>query len=645
MSFWKEMYQSRKAFLVFIPLMMLYATSYFQRTALPGTIFNELQRDCAMNALQVANIGASFVYVYAVCQLFSGMFADKYCGSRVVALGGLIFIAGIILFPLAANHYLLYFARMLTGLGASTMYLSLVKETDRLFDRKNYPIMIAVVYFFGYGGGLCGSLPFERLCSLLPWRSVLMGAAIVSAVCYLLFLWGKSRITMPPPAPVKISFKPLFSIMRNPLSWLILFVSSVNFTVFFIIQTVFGKKFLQDFAGMSSVSAAAVVFSLTFCCMLTILSAGIVSRLCNNRHKPLIIAASGLSLTSSLAMLAGIYYHLPAPLFVVCYLLYAMSAGVPMVFAMAIQEVNSRDTLTQSTAFCNMANYLFVAIVSQLAGLLLESIGGTRDAVSGAMIYSDRAYLVLYLIVSTVSLISFCCTFLIPETRGHYLHLTRPELKKINFSRTAKIITAVLSVIIAAAIASFTLFYKVNDMMEKRYSGKIFEKTENVPVYETALLMGAAEYTRSGRANLYFHNRIDAALELYRTGRVKQIIISGDNSRKNYNEPADMKKALIAGGIPAEALTLDYAGFRTLDSVARAKNLFGKDKILIITQKYHAFRALYLAEKYNIEAAAFAAADVNYRAVKTKNHFREKLARVKAVLDINVFKTKPKFEK
>ena len=426
MSFWKEMYNSRRAFLIFIPLMLLYATSYFQRTSLPGTIFNELQRDCAMNALQVANVGASFVYVYAVCQLFSGMFADKYCGSRVVFWGGLIFIAGIILFPLVQNHYLLYFARMLTGLGASTMYLSLVKETDRLFDRKNYPIMIAVVYFFGYGGGLCGSLPFERLCSVFPWRSVLIGAAAVSVICYILFLLGKRCTPMPPPAPVKISFKPLLSIMRNPLSWLILFVSSVNFTVYFIIQTVFGKKFLQDFAGMSSISAASVVFSLTFCCMVTILTAGILSRLFNNRHKPLIITASGLSLISSLLMLAGIYFHLPAPLFVLCYLLYAMSAGVPMVFAMSIQEVNSRDILTQSTAFSNMANYLFVAIFSQLAGMLLECVGGTRDAVSGAMIYSDRAYLVLFLIVSAISLISFCSAFMIPETRGHYLHQSMP---------------------------------------------------------------------------------------------------------------------------------------------------------------------------------------------------------------------------
>ena len=106
-----------------------------------------------------------------------------------------------------------------------------------------------------------------------------------------------------------------------------------------------------------------------------------------------------------------------------------------------------------------------------------------------------------------------------------------------------------------------------------------------------------------------------------------------------------MKQALLEKGVPESAMTLDYAGFRTLDSIVRAKEVFQLENCLIITQQYHAVRALYIARKIDLQAIAFAAEDIEIKSVRQKNHLREKFARILAWLDMNILHTAPKFPK
>ena len=180
-----------------------------------------------------------------------------------------------------------------------------------------------------------------------------------------------------------------------------------------------------------------------------------------------------------------------------------------------------------------------------------------------------------------------------------------------------------------------------------RSCGKFcYGEVEKVPVYETALVPGAAKVNRRGKANMYFAGRIEATAKLYHAGKIKSILISGDNGRKDYDEPTDMKNALIELGVPANVITLDYAGFRTLDTVVRAKNVFGKRKFLVITQWGHAERAVYLARKHGVEAYGFYAAEPNHIPwLVKKNRSRERLAAVAAWLDVNILCKQPKFPK
>lgn len=159
--------------------------------------------------------------------------------------------------------------------------------------------------------------------------------------------------------------------------------------------------------------------------------------------------------------------------------------------------------------------------------------------------------------------------------------------------------------------------------------------------HKVGLLLGTSKYSANGKKNLYFIYRIQAALELYQNQKIEYLIISGDNSRNTYNEPQDMKDELVAKGIPAEKIFLDYAGFRTLDSVVRAKEIFGQDSIIIISQEFHNQRAIYLAKSKGIDAIGYNAKAVGLE-YGIRVQIREKIARVKAFYDI-LLGVEPKF--
>lgn len=155
------------------------------------------------------------------------------------------------------------------------------------------------------------------------------------------------------------------------------------------------------------------------------------------------------------------------------------------------------------------------------------------------------------------------------------------------------------------------------------------------------LLLGTTKNLDNGQKNLYFYYRIDAAEALYKAGKIKYIIASGDHSKSYYNEPEDMKEELISRGIPAEHIFLDYAGFRTLDSVIRANAIFGQKDFIVISQKFHNERAVYLAQKNGLTAFGFNAKDVNKQA-GLKTNIRECFARIKVFLDL-ILNVEPKF--
>lgn len=162
-----------------------------------------------------------------------------------------------------------------------------------------------------------------------------------------------------------------------------------------------------------------------------------------------------------------------------------------------------------------------------------------------------------------------------------------------------------------------------------------------VPKKKVALVFGTSPKLKNGRHNLYFDYRMEAVARLWQDSKIEYILVSGDNSHQSFDEPTAMKEALIRLGIPAERIYLDYAGFRTLDSMVRAKKVFGQRDLIIVSQQFHLERALMLARFYDIEAFGYNATDVElYFGFRTK--FRELLARIKLWVDL-LLGVDPKF--
>ncbi len=175
-----------------------------------------------------------------------------------------------------------------------------------------------------------------------------------------------------------------------------------------------------------------------------------------------------------------------------------------------------------------------------------------------------------------------------------------------------------------------------------RAAPHLYNDADKVPGATVGVLLGTSRYLSGGRENLYFKYRIDAVEELFRKRKISYILVSGDNSEKSYNEPQAMFQALVARGIPKENIELDYAGFRTLDSMVRARKVFGQKRFVVISQKFHNERAVFIARANDIEAVGFNARDVKVN-FGFKTRLREVLARGKMILDLYIFNTQPRF--
>ena len=160
-----------------------------------------------------------------------------------------------------------------------------------------------------------------------------------------------------------------------------------------------------------------------------------------------------------------------------------------------------------------------------------------------------------------------------------------------------------------------------------------YSSIDSIPHNHCALVLGTSKYLWSGKKNRYYTNRIKAVVELYNRNKIDFIIVSGDNRNRNYNEPITMYNDLTAAGIPGRKIIADYAGFRTLDSVIRGKEVFGQNKFTIVSQSFHNQRAIYIARKKGIEAIAFNSEDGTSK-FAFKVQVREVAARILVLFDM-----------
>ena len=223
-----------------------------------------------------------------------------------------------------------------------------------------------------------------------------------------------------------------------------------------------------------------------------------------------------------------------------------------------------------------------------------------------------------------------------PETTVSNKDKKRRLVRRILFAAAGLFVLGILAAVFAMIAADWRV--------ESCAAGRVFTSVEDGPAREFGLLLGTTRLVKGKYRNDYFYKRIRAAADLYRAGKIRKIIVSGDNSRTDYNETGDMKRELAAEGVAPDDVLMDYAGFRTLDSVVRARNLYGANELTVISQEFHVERAVYLADRHGIDAVGFAAEDSSVQSARVRLAVRETLARVLAVLDAEILHRKPHFE-
>lgn len=195
--------------------------------------------------------------------------------------------------------------------------------------------------------------------------------------------------------------------------------------------------------------------------------------------------------------------------------------------------------------------------------------------------------------------------------------------------------------LIGAGLGALAVFL-CNRWVVNSSDAYIYDNWSLLPDNEVGLVLGTSNFTREGKPNPHFAGRIHAAVELYQIGKVKKLIVSGANPDSSYNEPRRMWQELTKQGVPSDVITMDFAGFRTLDSIIRAQQVFGLNRFTIITQRYHAYRAVFIGKKLDLSVVAYAAPG-GEPGFDPRLMLREWAARFRVVLDIFLLQTEPKF--
>lgn len=208
----------------------------------------------------------------------------------------------------------------------------------------------------------------------------------------------------------------------------------------------------------------------------------------------------------------------------------------------------------------------------------------------------------------------------------------------VRLKKTLKII--VKMVIVATALIVLVIFY-ANWKITNEATPYIYTSLDDVPENSVAIVLGTSKYIGK-RDNIYFTNRISATKELYDAGKLSTIVVSGDNKHVSYNEPRDMKESLVKLNVPDSIIHLDYAGFRTLDSMIRMAKVFGQQRFIVVSQGFHNERAIFIARYYGYDAYGYNAKDLELSRFSFRTKIRELFARVKVFVDI-ILGTQPKF--
>lgn len=387
---------------------LLYFVANLQKVVMPGAIFNELQAHFSATAASITGMGAVFMCTYAVSQLVVGLLVDRFSGARVMAWGGLVLCAGSLLSAFSPSLWVLYGARILVGFGSACVYLSITKETSRIYP-ANFAMMMGFVMVGGYLGGVAGNAPFIAGVQAVGWQQMLLAIGIGATLVYALYVGLKS--TLPVPAVVqtaKFDFRRFLDVLKSRQNLYIIGCGGIPFGLYFAVQSIFGKKFLEDYSGMTAESAGLILTLLMVIGAANSLLAPAVSRWMGNRRCPVMLFSGMGAAVSFLLVVSGLLFDFNSPwLMGGAFILLALAGNVSPVIVALVRESNRSDIWGVMLSVYAFSAYIVTAVIGHLTGWIMDASVTGENA--GTHVYGRDSYLMVFAVLLVVSLLASYC--------------------------------------------------------------------------------------------------------------------------------------------------------------------------------------------------------------------------------------------
>ncbi len=395
---------------------LLYFMANLHRVAVPGAMFDTLIDDLAVTAQSVTALGSIFMYSYALGQLVIGVLIARFGGFRVVTVGSLLFFAGSLLFPFAQSLPLLYVSRLLIGLGSASFYLGMINETRRLVPKKNFGVVLSLILLVGYLGGIVANAPLVVCMHQLGWRESFIIAGVLSAVLAVLFIcFDRAVKHVEIDKTVHMDFELFKSTFSNKKNLVLYLFACFNYGLYYVIQTVIGKKFLEDFCLMSVMTAATVLSIMGFLYAIAGSVIAFASKASLNRRTIFLrLSALNTLLVFGIVLLC-VCFNLRTPWIALGFCTISFGASLSPLLVPLLHDYNGQRVANTSISVMTCGFYLVVAILGSVVGFCLDNFSHLR--VEGSLVAHHSAYIAIFSILFALSIISFISVFKIEESR------------------------------------------------------------------------------------------------------------------------------------------------------------------------------------------------------------------------------------
>ncbi len=400
----------KKIILFYAAVVLMFLTS-MNKVLVPGAIFEELQKD-GISGKALADMGAGFMYAYALSQLVLGLLASKYGGVRILLFGASVFTGGSIIFPFLDSAWMMIAVRTLTGLGAGTVFIALAKILADIF-KKNFSMMLGIVLFLTYFGPVVGGTPMTLLVKATSWRTA-MGIVALIALLVLITILIFCRGTFKPVGQSG-TFEPFWAICKDRNSWLLFIVSSFVFGSYYFILTTAGIKMLTD-AELSSHAASAVVTVLAIIVACNNIFGNIVLKLLHDRRKVMMFLAAVFHFAGTLLAALAFYFEWSSIFIIVGCVLIAIPAGFFSIFSTVIKEMHPVSYTGLAIAMLNFYAFVVIALCSNIGGIVF-SFYEPAVKIGEVVSYPPIAYGIIFGIFSIFAFGGIICSCFLPETR------------------------------------------------------------------------------------------------------------------------------------------------------------------------------------------------------------------------------------